>query len=329
MMARRLRAETIPAGIVAENHNAAKSFEEANTMKYNEKTAAAVINSLLRAARKMPRESLRDAWTDEQGRTCATDGFRAYCLNTAPAGMLETLTSCPDPARAAAYAAGNNKIMAYIFKPLDAGKTVEMPAPDADAVKAFMAADKQQGGRGVYDLGKEFPAVNIKYLWDIIRLFPAAKWYVLADPYARMVSPVFIVADEGRACLLPIRQDSKPWKAPEAPAPAPAEKPAAAKRPEIISNNPAPALYAVYVKLPRAKSYALADMANGRVGVRRIYAPVYNDSHLDKLKELLDEVAGENHGHSFQIRTMDKRPKIIYAAVPTVTPEMFADMIAA
>lgn len=296
-------------------------------MKYNEKTAAAVINSLLRAARKSPRESLHDAWTDEQGRTCAMDGYRAYCLNTAPNGMRETWTCRPDPARAAARAADNNKILAHVFNPLDAGKTVEMPAPDADAVKSFMAADKQQGGRGVYDLGKEFPAVNVKYLWDIIRLFPAAKWYVLADPYARMVSPVFIVADEGRACLLPIRQDSKPWKAPEAPA-APVEKPAA-KRPETISNDPSPALYAVYAKLPRAKSYALADMANGRVGVRRIYAPVYNDSHLDKLKELLDEVAGENPGHSFQIRTMDKRPKIIYTAVPTVTPEMFADMIAA
>ncbi len=54
-MARRLRAETIPAGIVAENQNAAKPHEEDNTMKYTEKTAATVINSLLRAARKMRR----------------------------------------------------------------------------------------------------------------------------------------------------------------------------------------------------------------------------------------------------------------------------------
>lgn len=214
-------------------------------MKYNEKTAAAVLNSLLRAARKQPREGLHDAWTDEQGRTCALDGFRAYCLNTAPAGMQVTWTCRPDPARAAARAAENNAILARVFAALDAGKVVEMPAPDADAVKAFIAAEKQEPThKGIYDLGKDFPAVNMKYLYDIIRLFPAAKWYVSADPYARMVSPIFIVADEGRACLLPVRVDSKPWKAPEAPA-APVEKPApapvkkpAAKRPETISNDP-------------------------------------------------------------------------------------------
>ena len=305
-------------------------------MKYNEKTAAAVVNALLRAARKLPREGLHDAWTDEQGRICAMDGFRAYCLSAAPAGMRETWTCRPDPARAAARAAANNNILAHVFAALDAGKVVEMPAPDADAVKTFIAAEKQQPThKGIYDLGTEFPAVNMKYLYDIIRLFPAAKWYVNVDPYARMVSPIFIVADEGRACLLPVRVDSKPWKAPEAPAvpvekpaPAPVKKPAA-KRPETVSNDPAPALYFVYAKLPGAKSFALADMANGRVGVRRFYAPIYNDSHLDKLKDLLDEVAGENPGHAFQIRTMSKRPKIIYTAVPTVTPEPFAASIAA
>ena len=75
-------------------------------MKYNQKTAAAVMNSLLRAARKMHRESLHDVWTDEQGRTCASDGYRAYVLNAAPAGLKSTLANRPNPARAAE----NNKI---------------------------------------------------------------------------------------------------------------------------------------------------------------------------------------------------------------------------
>lgn len=298
-------------------------------MKYTEKAAAAVINSLLRTARKMPRESLHNAWTDEQGRTCAMDGFRAYCLNAAPAGMQVTLTCRPDPARAAAYAAENNKILDYIFKPLDAGKTVEMPAPDADAVKAFMAADKKQGGRGVYDLGKEFPAVNVKYLWDIIRLFPAAKWYVLADPYARMVNPVFIIADEGRACLLPIRQASKPCKAPEAPAAAPVEKPAAG-RPETISADEPPLKYDyfVYTRPAGEKRFLLTNLSEGTVGMKKFCAPRYKEKHLEQVKEMLDLAAAENPGAVFQLRKLDGK-KVVYTAVPTVTPEMFADMIAA
>lgn len=299
-------------------------------MKYNEKTAAAVLNSLLRAARKTPRESLHDVWTDEQGRTCAMDGYRAYCLNAAPAGMKVTWTSRPDPARAAARAADNNKILAHVFNALDAGKTVEMPAPDADAVKSFMTADKEQGGRGVYDLGKDFPAVNVKYLWDIIRLFPVAKWYVLADPYARMVSPVFIVADEGRACLLPIRQDSKPWKAPEAPAPAPAEKHAADERPENIpaDENPWKCDYFVYSRPAGEKRFLLTNLREGTVGMKKFYAPMYKEKHLEQIKEMLDLAAAENPGAVFQLRKLDGK-KVVYTAVPTVTPEMFAARIAA
>lgn len=299
-------------------------------MKYNEKTAAAVVNALLRAARKLPREGLHDAWTDEQGRTCAMDGFRAYCLNAAPAGMRETWTCRPDPARAAARAAANNNILAHVFAALDAGKVVEMPAPDADAVKTFIAAEKQQPThKGIYDLGTEFPAVNMKYLYDIIRLFPAAKWYVNVDPYARMVSPIFIVADEGRACLLPVRVDSKPWKAPEAPA-SPVEKPAATQRPETISDDKAPWTYDyfVYSRPAGEKRFLLTNLREGTVGMKRFYAPRYKKQDAEKIMEMLDAVAADNPGCIFQLRKLDGKT-VVYTAVPTVTPEQFAASIAA
>ena len=178
-------------------------------MKYTEKTAALMMNKLLRSSRKMYRQGLYDAFTDSRGRTCALDGYRAYCLNTAPAGVLEP---CLNSSRSDWQAAENSKILDTVFRPLDTGNVVEMPAPDADAVKAHIAVKKANP----YDLGAGYPMVDAQYLYDIIRLFPNARWYVDPDPYARMVRPIFIVADEGRACLLPIRSNSKPWKAPAA-----------------------------------------------------------------------------------------------------------------
>lgn len=296
---------------------------------YSEKTAAAVMNSLLRAARKTPREGLHNAWTDEQGRTCALDGFRAYCLNTAPAGMLETWTCKPDPAAAAARRADNNKILAHVFAALEAGNVAEMPAPDADAVKTFLDAEKKEPAhQWLYDLGPEFPLVNVKYLHDIIRLFPVAKWYVDADPYARMVRPIYIVADEGRACLLPCRNDKKPCKAPETPAAAPVEKPAPA--PAAAPETPAeeaPWKYFIYSRPAGEKRFLLTNLNEGTVGMKKIYAPRYMERDVEKVKLMLDRVADENPGAIFQLRKLDGKT-VVYTAA-TVTPETFAAMIAA
>lgn len=300
-------------------------------MKYNEKTAAAVVNSLLRAARKTGRENLHDVWKDEQGRTCALDGFRAYCLNAVPSGLSVTWTVCPDSARAAERAASNNKILSHIFEALDAGKVVEMPAPDADAVKSFLDAEKKNKlGTCIYDLGEKFPAVSAAYLWDMIRLFPVAKWYVDTDPYARMIRPIFIVADEGRACLMPCRVPGKIYKAPEkeTPAAAPVEAPAAPasnERPETIS---AKYDYLVYSRPAGEKRFLLTNLSEGTVGMKKFYAPRYMEKDLEGIKETLDLAAAENPGAVFQLRKLDGK-KIVYTAVPTVTPEMFAAMIAA
>ena len=300
---------------------------------YSEKTAAAVVNSLLRAVRKTGREALHNAWTDEQGRTCATDGFRAYCLNKEPRGLSVTWTCKPDPAAAAARRADNNKIIAHVFQALDAGNVVEMPAPDMDAVKSFLDADKAAGGKGIFDLGKEFPSVNVKYLFDLCRLFPVAKWYVDKDPAARMVRPVYVVADEGRALLLPVRVLDKPSKAPEAPA----------ARPENISPAPAPAAapvekpaapaaaenayYYIYSRPAGGKCFQVTDIGRGAVGMKKIHAPFYMERHVEKVKQILDRMADDNPGAVFQLRKADGKT-VVYTAA-TVTPETFAAMIAA
>ena len=59
---------------------------------YTEKTAAALGNKLLRAARrtdnKKAARAIENAF-DIDGKCYITDGFRAYCLNQRPAGLSE------------------------------------------------------------------------------------------------------------------------------------------------------------------------------------------------------------------------------------------------
>lgn len=282
---------------------------------FTEKTAAREMNAVLRDARKLPRSGLHNAWTDEKGRCCVTDGFRAYCLNNQPRGLSAELTACPAPAGSVA---DNRKLFSTIFAPMHAGQTIEMPAPDPSAVERFVNENTVQERRknvlknDIYDLGTEYPAVNVRYLCGLLRLFPVAKWYVNADPYKRMVSPIFVEAPEGIACLLPVRCASKVCKAPEKPAavPAPAYK------------------YVVYSRPAGEKRYLLTDISRGTVGMNKIYAPRYTDDHLEALKEALDECAAENAGTIFQLRTTDGK-KVVYTAVPTFSPEKFLEAFAA
>lgn len=297
-------------------------------MKYSERTAAAMFNSVLRETRRHEnRPALHNPWTDDKGRYCVTDGFRAYRLTKAPARVSVIWTSKPDPS------APHGINLDPVFAPLDSGKGLaEMPAPSLDAVKSFVEQERKDHKHGnMYDLGKEYPAVNMWYLYELIRLFPAAKWYVDADPYARMIHPVFVSCSEGTAALLPVRTDSKPWQATKKPAAQAPKKPTAQATPAkhfVIPDAPAKENYFVYSKPAGEKRYLLTNPASGTVGMKKFFAPIYPDTVLDKLKDLLDETAAMNPGASFQIRKADGKT-VIYTAVPTFSPELFAQRYAA
>lgn len=274
---------------------------------YTEKTAAAVINGLLKAARKTPREGMHNPWTDEKGRACVCDGFRACRLAKLPAGVnvLPTNTEQEAPTKA----------VDFVFSTLDAGNVVEMPAPDMDAVKTVLTACRADASSNfIYDLGEEYPAVNVSYLYDLVRLFPAAKWYVFTDPAKRMISPIFAVCEEGSAALLPIRTTakSKPAKPTQRPANIPAVK----------------EWFYVYSRPVGEKRFLLTDLGRGSVGINKFYAPRYEEENLDRVKDMLDEAAAINPGATFQLRKANGRA-VVYTAVPTFTPEGFAAMIAA
>ncbi len=270
--------------------------------KYTEKTAAAVCNRLLKAARKMPRELFHNAWTDKAGRCCLSDGFRAYRLSNCPDGL--------NAQRPAPIVGGNPFDLDKIaFTSLDVGDVVEMPAPDMNAVKTFITAEKQKPiANMVYDLGNEYPAVNALYLLDMIRLFPCAKWYIDRDAYARMVHPVFAVCAEGSAALLPVRVGSKPCKKPE----------------ETPSNSlQAEYKYFVYGCVPGESRFRLVDINRGTIGIKKLYAPRYKEQNLGQIKDMLDDCAAQNPGMTLQLRTLNGR-RTVYTAVPIFTPEGFA-----
>lgn len=288
--------------------------------RFTEETAAAVCKRLLKDAVKC-RADLAYGWTDDKGRQCFSDGYRGYRFNNALPGL-------PWKEEHAAASA-----LAQVFAPLDAGGLVEMPTPDADAVKSFVEAHKR-GGEFIgvpYDLGDLLPMVNPLFVLDALRLFPGAVWYVLPDLPKRITSPVFLVHENGTACILPVYNRAKleRVKAAQQPAAEEVQEPAAAP----TEDKPAPSWptdlkYFIYAKLPGDKSFSLADPARGKYRMGKFYAPRFAEKDLERLQEFLDLAAATIPGAIFQVRRLDGR-RTVYTARPVYSPELFAETYAA
>lgn len=300
--------------------------------RYTEGTAAQVCRKLMNHARLHP-EIARYSWTDAAGNQCFCDGFRAYRLRD----PLPNMPTLPEETKRIS--------LDPTFKPLDAGNVIEIPAPDPDAVKTFVNESRpmHKGKRSytnvpAYDLGEAMPDLNPLYMLDVLRLFPGAAWYVLPDPAARLCAPVFIVHDAGTACILPVRNKKKMDAAkPQEPTPAPADnaaetvqRPAPAKirrpKPEPAPPRNTEPKYFIYARMQGDKKYYLANLAEGTYKVKAVYAPMYPESRLEEIKERLDACAAEDPTASFQIRRTDGK-RVIYTAVPTFTPELFAERV--
>lgn len=298
--------------------------------RYSEKTAAAVCRKLMHNS--SGRDFTHYPWTDAEGRQCFCDGYRVYRLQKALPDMPvmpENLTPA-DPSR--------------FFKPLEVGAVVEVPAPDAEAVRAFIKNPNR--GKLPFDFGEDMPAANPNYLLDLLRLFPGAAWYVQERPADRESGAIYIVHDAGSALLMPCRKGKDAAaravvreateKAKREAAAVAAEKAKPSKEEPAVAEStdepkPAPSWptdlkYYIYARLPGEKKYYLADLGSGRVKVNSVYAPRYAESRLEEIKEILDEQAGEYPGHSFQIRRINGRT-VVYTAVPTFTPELFAERV--
>lgn len=292
-------------------------------MQYNQKTAAAMLKKVMRAAAKNDRPTFAKFWTDADGFTCVSDTFRAYRVAASPFTPedYENAHTTDAPVDLASF-----------FKATSGSELIEIPAPDLDAIKAFIKQDRAtHAHKDAYHLGDGLPYVNMVYIKEMVQLFPAAKWYVYADPKKRMIKPVFAICEEGQAIVCPVRVFDEQPAAPVAdPAPAADPTPAAPQRPATIpaSETPWKYDYFIYSRPAGAKRFLLTNIHEGTVGLNKMYAPRYKEMHLERIKEMLDLVAAENPGAIFQLRKLDGK-RVVYTGVPTFTPEAFAATVAA
>lgn len=177
-------------------------------MNFNAKTAARLINSMITSKNNSTREALRHTWIDKCGRMCACDGFRAYRLNVPVAG-------CPE------IDAEKTIDLEKVYpKTIDDKKLLDLPSlADARAMLAQDRKKKEKGQKsflfpfGFDENGSALPAVDLRYLIDIMTLFPNARAY-----YTDTVRPIVFKDDNGDALLMPIRQFT-PQPRRKAPAP--------------------------------------------------------------------------------------------------------------
>lgn len=281
--------------------------------RYSEKIAASICRKLINHANKHT-EITKYSWMDADGNQCYCDGYRAYRLRS----PLEDMPVLPEDVKPVN--------LNFCFKDLDTGNITPIQEPDPDAVRKFVEENRHMHkGRNVYngtpyDMGEGLPMVNPSYLLDALRLFPGATWYVLPDPVARLSNPIFIEHEAGTACICPIRDEEK-LKAAKA-----AKELPTAKQPAPMPEWNTEPKYFIYAKFKGEKKYYLADLANGKYMIKAMYAPMYPESRLDEIKEKLDLCAGADLTASFQIRKTNGK-SVIYTAVPTFTPELFAERV--
>ena len=298
--------------------------------QFTEKTAAAVLNRLLKRCQKdsPKREAYHKAWIDAAGRQCVCDGYRAYRLNSRLDAVETNADRIP-------------MNLDKIFEPLDAGKVEEIPAPDAEAVALAITDGKNHNRPGLYDCGPGRPAFNPEYLRELLRLFPGAKWYI--DAARPMTCPAFIVHDAGTACICPVRkkqdrpaEEQQPAADHTQPAPA-AVAPAAPEQPAEKAAEPVPPAafkkfaFFVYMKAPGDRNFSLANIHEGTNRIHAIYAPRYTEDARAALEEMLDCMAAGNPGFAFQIRRIDNK-KTVFTSDPEralFTPDRFAELFAA
>lgn len=157
---------------------------------FNAKTAARIVLHMITGDVWDNRDALRYTFTDDAGRVCALDGFRAFRI----AAPLEGLPVLPEEFQRADLAA--------VFPKRDGMK--ELYKPDLAELDAIIAYDRRHGGREryTYHFGEGLPVVNAVYLRDALRVFPDARLY-----YSTNVAPVLFESEHGDAVVLPIRID--------------------------------------------------------------------------------------------------------------------------
>lgn len=137
------------------------------------------------------RDTFHGIWTDDLGRTCMCDGYRAARITDAFAS-IPVVAAWPELPRVFA-------------DPVNYSRPLELPT--ITAVKKSAAQQKAAEGRNcrpVWDFGEGLPLVSADYLLDMLALMPGCTAYI-ADSKVD-VSPIYFKAENGDGILLPVRR---------------------------------------------------------------------------------------------------------------------------
>lgn len=163
--------------------------------------ATKAIVSMLDGAKKCgTRRALHYAWMDANGRQCVCDGYRAFRLTEAL-----PLEERPDDV-------GDPMNLDKAFPNLNDYAT--MPLPSVQEVKAHIALERAEYGRRyskeapkVWDFGEYKPAVNSRYLLDLLTVLPDAT-EIYYKP-SSLVAPLYAKGERGEALLFPVMAPKK------------------------------------------------------------------------------------------------------------------------
>ena len=145
-------------------------------------------------ANNCARENFRGVWTDDQGRSCLCDGFRAVRVSDSFAS-IPVVPAWPELPR---VFSGPEKY------------TRVLDLPTVTAVKKSAAEQRAAEGRTcrpAFDFGDELPLVSSDYLLDMLALLPGCTAYI-ADSSADL-SPIYFKSESGDGILLPVNKRNR------------------------------------------------------------------------------------------------------------------------
>lgn len=169
----------------------ARDAKEEIVSKGGKKDELAACKAIVKSAQGGPRDNLKGAWTDKEGWQVVCDGYRAV-------RMEEHLDALP-----AVQGADIDRVF-------DAARenSVEMKLPTIGEVKAFIASEKAAGKKEFrYDFGENKPAVDAKYLLDMLKLgcYDTAR----ISRRSPMISAIYMHGEGVEAILLPVKKPDK------------------------------------------------------------------------------------------------------------------------
>ncbi len=170
----------------------AREAKEEIVGKSGKKDALAACKAILKVAKGLPRECLHGAWTDKEGWQVVCDSFRAV-------RMKEHIDVLPS--------AQGTDVIDRLWDNVREN-SVEMKLPTIGEVKAFIASEKAAGKKDFfYDFGEDKPAVDAKYLLDLLKL-GLDETAMISYRYP-MTTAIYMHGEGVEVLLLPVRKPDR------------------------------------------------------------------------------------------------------------------------